>query len=133
MSKLNEAESPEHIRLVKALIDYLKNQGFEITCADRDGYNPCPETEGRIPDVRAYNREKEFNVIGEAKTYDDFSNDRTKEQFKIFSNREMGEGKSKGTTVPFCIAITKGSEQQLEDCLKEIGLDQKKNIYRLPF
>lgn len=133
MSLVEKAESDEHKRLVKSLIDYLKNQGFEITCATSEGFVQCSETEGRVPDVRAYDRKKELNVIGEAKTADDFDNERTEDQFKKFSNRMMTDGKSKGATVPFCIAITKGSEKQLDDCLKKLGLDQKQNIYRYSF
>jgi len=133
MGATNEAQSPEHIRLVKALIANLKSQGLEITCADFDGFEKCAETEGRIPDVRAYIREKELNVIGEAKTDDDFNNERTEDQFKKFSSRMMTDGKSKGVEVPFAIGITQGSEKHLDDCLKKLGLDQKKNIHRYSF
>jgi len=133
MSSVNKAESPEHKRLVKSLMEHLKKEGFETTCASYEGYTQCAEIEGHIPDVRGRDEEKELNAIGEAKTSDDLDNDRTKEQFKVFSNRIMSVGKSKGKDVPFYIGMTKGSEKQLEDCLKELGLDKKPNIYRIFF
>lgn len=79
--------------------------------------------EGHIPDVRGKNND-ELNAIGEAKTSDDLGNDRTKEQFKVFSNREMTGGKSKGKDVPFYIAITKGCEEELEDVLKSLDIER---------
>jgi len=132
-SVVKASESPEHKRLVKFLIDHLKKEGFETTCATHEGYDECPKIKGRIPDVKGYNKEQELVAFGEAKTSDDFDSDRTKEQFRVFSNRVMSSGKSKDKAVPFHIGITKGSEQQLENCLKELGLDKKSNIYRASF
>ena len=130
MSEVEKAESPEHKRLVKSLIEHMKQEGYEITCATHEGYTQCPETEGRIPDVKGTSKE-ELNAIGEAKSPNDLDSDRTKGQFKVFSNREMKKGKSQGKDVPFYIGIPKGSEKQLEDCLKELGLDKKPNIHRV--
>jgi hypothetical protein len=133
MSQIVEAsESPEHKRLVKALIDYMSSLGFTTTCASYVGFNQCSEIEGHIPDVRGKNND-ELNAIGEAKTCDDLDNERTKEQFKVFSNREMSGGKSKGIDVPFYIAITKGCEKELEEVLHNLGLDKKSNIHRVSF
>lgn len=129
MSNVDKAESAEHKRLVKALIGKMEQDGYKIKCAASDGYTPCGETKGRIPDVRGTNAD-ELNAIGEAKTSDDLDNERTEEQFKIFSNREMTSGKSKGKSVPFYIGISKGSEEELEKCLKKLELDKKPNIQR---
>jgi len=126
------AESPEHRRLVESLIEYMKKQGFTIKCAAHVGFNQCGETEGHIPDVRGTNSD-ELNAIGEAKTCDDLDNDRTRGQFKAFSNREMSDGKSKGRPVPFYIAITKGCEKELGETLHNLALDNKGNIYRVSF
>lgn len=133
MSSVAKAsESPEHKRLVKSLIEYMKKKGFGITCASYTGFSQCDETKGHIPDVRGTNDE-EINAIGEAKTCDDLDNDRTKEQFKVFSNRVTTGGKSKGKDVLFYIAITKGCEKELEETLKSLSLDKKPNIYRVSF
>lgn len=133
MSPLVEAaESPEHRRLVKSLIDYLNGLGFETICAAYTGFNQCNEIEGHIPDVEGKNAD-ELIAIGEAKTCDDLDNDRTKEQFKAFSCRVMSGGKSKDKVVPFYIAITKGCEKELGEALHNLGLDQKDNIHRVSF
>lgn len=126
-------EGSEHIRLVKALIDELKRQGFDILCAASDGFEPCSEVENLVPDVKAYSRRREFVVFGLAKTWDELDDGQTEEQFKFFSRRFMPKGKSKGATVPFCIAITKGCEAKLEAFLSKLKLDQKKNIFRFAF
>jgi hypothetical protein len=34
--------------------------------------------------------------------------------------------------VPFCIGITKGSEKELDDCLKKLALEQKKTYTAIP-
>lgn len=126
------AESPEHKHLVESLIAHMKKEGFVITCAANPVYNQCGETEGHIPDVRGKNAD-ELNAIGEAKTCDDLNNERTEEQFKVFSNREMTDGKSKGKTVPFYIAIPKDCENELKTTLHDLGLDAKENIRRVLF
>lgn len=132
MSSVEASESPEHKRLVKSLIDHMKNKGFKIKCASYEGFDQCGETKEHIPDVRGTNDE-ELNAIGEAKTCDDLDSERTEEQFKIFSHREMTGGQSKGKAVPFYIAITEGCEDELGETLKKLGLDKKSNIYRLSF
>jgi len=124
-----EAENTEHKRLVKVLIAELKKQGFEITNAASEGYEPCPDVEELVPDVKGYNRKKDYVVFGVAKTPNELCDKRTEALFNIFSSRYMSKGKSKGIAVPFCIAIAKGSEKQLESCLKKLKLDQKKNIF----
>jgi hypothetical protein len=45
----------------------------------------------------------------------------------------MASGKAKGVAVPFCIAITNGSEKQLEAILIKLKLDKRKNIFRFAF
>ncbi len=128
-----EAESAEHRRLIKALINEFTRQGLEILNASCDGYQPCPEIEGKTADVRAYKRSEEWVVIGEAKTDDDLDNEQTEEQFNVFSSLFMGAGKSQGKKVPFVIASTSGAQPKLEACLAKLGLDKKTNIYKWYF
>lgn len=106
MSSIVEAgESPEHRRLVKSLIEYLNGLGFITTCAAYTDYGQCSEISKHVPDVEGKNTD-EVIAVGEAKTYDDLDNDRTREQFKAFSNCTMKGGKSNGQTVPLYIATT---------------------------
>jgi hypothetical protein len=133
MSNAKTDESAEHERLVRTLIQELKSQGFEIVTATSEGYEPCTEVETHFPDVKAYNRKKEFVVFGLAKTCVDLNDERTEEHFKFFSHRFMHKGKSAGVAVPLCIAITKGCEKQLDDCLMKLKLDRKKNVFKYVF
>ena len=126
-------ESLEHKRLVEALIDELKRQGFEITAAACEGYEPCPEVEKLFADIKAYNRRKDYVVFGVAASCDDLQNELTEEKFKLFSSRYMASGKAKGSAVPLCIAITIGCEKQLETCLEKLKIGQKKNIFLYAF
>jgi len=132
MSSVSKAESPEHKKLVKGLMEYLKQQGFETVCAAYEGYNQCEAIEERVPDVMGKNAQG-LLAIGEAKTCDDLDNERTNEQFKVFSHREMISGNSKGQTVPFYIGIPKACIEQLKQRLKALGLDQRTNVHIIYF
>jgi hypothetical protein len=68
MSIAETDRSVEHERLVKALIRELKSQGFEIVNAASEGYEPSTKV-NQFPDVKTYNRNKEFVVFSLAKTY----------------------------------------------------------------
>ena len=132
MSLENKAESPEHRKLVNGLIEYLRQQGFQTVCASYEGYNQCEAIEERVPDVMGKNAQG-LLAIGEAKTCDDLDNDRTNDQFKVFSNRVMAGGNLKGQTCPFYIGIPKSCVSELQENLKKLGLDQKPNIHIIHF
>lgn len=125
---LNQAESSEHQRLVRALIDYIGRAGFEVTNASVYGYPPCPEIEGRVPDVRASNLQQ-LIAIGEAKTESDLNNEQTDDQFRLFSNLTVGSGISNGAAIPFYIATTKGCENQVRASLTRLGINERTNIH----
>jgi hypothetical protein len=126
---MSSGESPEHKRIVKGLIEYLNQQGFKTVCAAYEGFNQCEPIEKRVPDFMGQNAQG-LLAIAEAKTCDDLVNDRerTIDQFRAFSNREMNSGNLKGQAVPFFICVPKACGEQLKQILKEIGLDDKKNI-----
>ncbi len=132
MSSFGKAESPEHKKIVKELMDYLNQAGFKTTCAAYEGLSVCAQIEGRIPDFMGRNAQ-ELIAIGEAKTCDDLDNDRTNDQFKVFSNRVMNSGISNGKTVPFYIGIPKTCVTELQQNLKKLGLNQKTNIHIISF
>jgi len=127
MSSVNKAESPEHRKLVKGLMDHLSKEGFRTICAAYEGYNQCESMNDRVPDIMGQNAQQ-LLAIGEAKTCDDLDNERTDDQFKVFSNRVMTSGSSNGQTVPFYIGIPKTCIEQLQNRLRALGLSQKTNI-----
>jgi hypothetical protein len=133
LSSTETDQSAEHKRLVKALIEKLKNQGLEILKAASEGFEPCPEVEGYCPDVYAFNRKKEFVVFGLAKTCSELDSVQIGREFKIFAGRFMHKGKARGKAVPLCIAITRGCENQLDTLLVKLKLDQKKNVFKYAF
>lgn len=132
MPSANEAESPEHKKLVKGLIDFLDKEGFKPFCAAYDGFKECDPREGRIPDVVGENAQG-LRAIGEAKTCDDLDNDRTNGQFKVFSIRVMTSGNSNGQTIPFYIGIPTSCVSELQQNLRKLRLDQKTNIHIIHF
>jgi hypothetical protein len=125
---LNQAESSEHQRLVRALIDYIGRAGFEVTNASVYGYPVCPEIEGRVPDVRATNLQQ-LIAIGEAKILSDLDNEQTDDQFRLFSNLTVGSGISNGAAIPFFIATTKGCENRVIAALTRLGIVGRINIH----
>jgi hypothetical protein len=127
---VGEAASDEHQKLVKALIDKFVNDGLTIRQASYSGYDQ-PEKMGRHdPDILARNDAEELTIIGEAKTCDDLTSDRSKEQFQDFSNRQMITGKSKEKAVPFHVIVPKACEEDLAVVLKQLGISNKPNVFR---
>jgi len=113
------AASVEHQRMVKGLMDKLKELGFRITHAAYEGYNEPYKIGRHEPDIIAYKDEEELTAIGEAKTCDDLDEQRTEEQFQDFSNKVMPRGKSQGKSVPFHIIVPKKCETELYQKLVE--------------
>ena len=132
MSSVKEAESPEHTKLVKGLIEYLRQQGFETVCAAYESYTRCAAIQERVPDVMGKNAQG-LVAIGEAKTCDDLDNDRTNDRLKLFSSCLMGSGSLEGQIIPFYIGIPNTCIEQLQNRLKVLGLDQKPNIQIIKF
>jgi len=121
-------ESSEHLQIQNGLMNYLKREGFEIfAAADRDGYPPCEEVNGRVPDMMGRNTQG-LVAIGEAKTCDDLDNEKTNDQFTTFSNCDVGSGNSQGQRCPFYIGIPKSCINELRQNLSKLGLNTKTNI-----
>jgi hypothetical protein len=126
---VGEAASDEHQRLVKALIDKFIKDGLRILQASYVGYEE-PEKKGRHePDIIGRDDNEELNIIGEAKTCDDLTSDRSKEQFQDFSGRYMEGGKSDGKAVPFHVAVPKICANDLNAVLQELGVLGKPNVF----
>jgi len=128
VSSVKEAENPEHTKLVKGLIEYLRQQGFETVCAAYESYTRCAAIQERVPDVMGKNAQG-LVAIGEAKTCDDLDNDRTNDRLKLFSSCAMGSGSLEGQIIPFYIGIPKDCVGQLKQRLTALGIDRKLNVH----
>jgi len=118
----------EHKRLVKKLMEHFESMGLIVTCVC-SGYVDCEKVKIFEPDVRAQDLNRELDYIGEAKICGNINNQYTKQQFSEFANRVMTRRKSTGKDVPFYIIISKGCESELHQVLKELGLEDRKNIH----
>ncbi|MGA2627625.1 MAG: hypothetical protein ABSF63_11305 [Candidatus Bathyarchaeia archaeon] len=122
MMAKESAPSDEHQKLVGFLVERIKNEGFEIRCASYGNYAACEAIDSAIPDVRGHNSTIELTCFGEAETDATINTDHTRKQFKVFANRIMTNGKSKGQKCPFYIAVPTGSEDKLKKLLTKLGL-----------
>ncbi len=121
--------SNEHQEIVKGLINHFKKIGLTITCAAYEGYDECEKKGRHEPDVVAKDSSG-LHYIGEAETGDSLDDTNTEEQFKDFSNRRMKVSKK---DIPFHIGIPKSCEQELLAKLKELGIEDRKNIFYVTF
>lgn len=115
----NKNPSPEHQKLVYALLNHFRTQlGYQILEARYPGFTE-PQKHGRhAPDIVAKDGHGVIH-LAEAKVGDDLSSQITKEQFLDFSNRVMT---NTNTPVPFHIIVYKEDEQLLISKLNELGL-----------
>jgi hypothetical protein len=120
-----------HKELVKAIINHFEEKGLIIISASYDGYDKCEIIGNHEPDVIAQKPNKDFYYIGEAKTCDNLSNDRTREQFEDFGNTVMLKEGATRTYLPFCIAVYKKCIDDLEKNLIDFGLSMNENIETL--
>ena len=111
--------SPEHQRLIAALIDHFKTKlNFEILSADYPGYVKPSGHGQHSPDIVARDQ-RGIIQIAEAKVGDDIFSQTSKEQFLDFSNRVMADTK---VPVPFHIIVYKQNELSLMRQLNDLGL-----------
>lgn len=114
----------EHQRLVNALVDAFRERGYEILNAVGVTAE-APFAIGRHePDLIARDPSG-LLLIGEAKTGEDISELRSREQFTDFSNRIMSEGLLKGREIPFHIIVPQAYSNLLRQVLDTLGLTQK--------
>ncbi len=121
--------SNEHQEIVKGLINHLKKKNLTIICAAYEDYDECEKKGRHEPDVIAKDSSG-LHYIGEAETCDSLDDTDTEEQFKDFSNRQMVDSKK---DVPFYIGIPKSCKQELLAKLKELGIEDRDNIYYVTF
>ena len=125
---MSGGESSLHLQIQNGLMGYLKREGFEVfSAADRTGYSPCEEINGRAPDMMGKNPQG-LIAIGEAKTCEDLNNEVTNDRFTIFSNCFVNTGKAQGQMCPFYIGIPKSCINGLRQNLAKLGLSEKTNV-----
>lgn len=116
----------DHQRLVNLLIGAFQNQGLTILRAVGGNF-PDPYNIGRHkPDIIARDQSG-LLIIGEAKTTEDISSERSKEQYLDFSDRIMSEGVLKGKPVPLHIIVPRGDSDLLRQTIANLGLVNKLN------
>ncbi len=121
----------EHKKLVKGIINHYESMGLKIISASYDGYDKCEIIGNHEPDVIAQKPNEEIYYIGEAKTCDNLTNDRTREQFEDFGNTVMLKEGVTRKYLPFCIAVPKECIDELEKNLVDFGLSMNENIETL--
>ncbi len=124
-------DDDEHKKLVKWIIEHFEAKGLKIISASYDGYEKCEIIGNHEPDVIAQKPNEEFYHIGEAKTCDNLTNDRTREQFEDFGNAVMLKEGATRTYLPFCIAVPQKCFDELEKNLVDFGLSMNENIETL--
>lgn len=125
---MKEAESDIHQKLVKVLIDKFVNDGLEIVKAAYEGYEEPYKVGAHKPDIIAQDKTTELFSIGEAKRCEDLTSDRTKQQFRDFSDQKMTGGKSTGVAVPFHIVVPKRCRNDVVPILVQLGIGSRTNI-----
>ena len=114
----------EHQRLVNSLIAAFQREGYEVLRAVGGNF-PEPYQVGRHePDIIARDQYG-LIIIGEAKTSDDVSSERSQEEYQDFSSRIMSEGLLKGKQVPLHIIVPRSSSDLLRQSLTNFGLHNK--------
>lgn len=114
----------EHQRLANLLISAFQKEGYIILRAT-DGNFPEPYKIGRHePDIIAKDQYG-LIIIGEAKTSDDITSDRSQEEYLDFSSRIMSEGLLKGKHIPLHIIVPRSSSVLLRQTLTNLGISNK--------
>ncbi|MFB5630185.1 MAG: hypothetical protein ACE5RN_01190 [Nitrosopumilaceae archaeon] len=123
----------EHKKLVKGIIDHFEAKGLKIISAAYDGFKKCEIIGNHEPDVIAKKPNEDDYYIGEAKTCEKLTNERTREQFEDFGNTvRLTEGATRNY-LPFCIAVPEKCIDELKSYLTEIGLGMNENIEMISF
>ena len=118
----------EHKKLVKGLIDHFESKGLKIISAAYEGYEKCETIGSHEPDVIAQKPNEEQYYIGEAKTCDNLTTERTIEQLQDFANTVVLKPGAERTLLPFCIAVPKQCLDDLKNCIEDFGLSMNENI-----
>ncbi len=114
----------EHQRLVNSLIVAFQKEGYTVQQAVGGSYQDPYKIGKHEPDIIARN-EDGLIIVGEAKTIDDISSERSKEQYLDFSDRVMSEGILRGKHVPLHIIVPRDGAASLRQALINLGISNK--------
>jgi hypothetical protein len=108
------SESQVHVRLVMGLVEYMKNNGWDVVhVAGVSGYQEPFEVGGYVPDVIA-KRSDGLIAVGLAETCDVLSSEQTLKQFTAFSDLTTTDGKRE---TPFFVVVPESCIGELERIL----------------
>ena len=93
--------------MVKGIIDHFESKGLKIISAAYERFEKCEMIGNHEPDVIAKKSNESNYYIGEAKTCEYLTTQRTREQFEEFGNTVILKEGATRTYLPFCIAVPK--------------------------
>lgn len=120
--------SKEHDSLVKGLIDHFLKKGLEIVLADYAGYDKPKVIKRHSPDIMAIDRSNGLVYIGLTKTCEEFSNQKTKEEFEDFPRRISKSQSSEKVRIPFYICVPDNCQSKVKESFESFGIPWKENI-----
>ena len=118
----------DHNSLVKGLIEFFEESGFQVQYARYEGYSKPFSIKRHAPDVIAMNKEKGLAIIGEAKMCSELEDQITKEQFEDYGIMLMKGGKSEKTRLPFFIAVPQECESKIPESFRQFEIPWQSNI-----
>lgn len=123
-------ETPLHRAMVSSLIQFFRDQGWQVTAAASSGF-PDPYKLGRHePDVLGSDQEG-TTVIGEVKTGEgDLETEHSKEQYLDFAGMVMTESRK---PCPFYLSVPSEHQGETARILRGLGLFDKPNVQLLTY
>jgi len=116
------AESEEHKRLVKMMLNHFKSKGYTNLKADLEGETPPNQIYGHIPDLTCNkNDAKGTFIILEAETCDTIFDEHTEDQWKTFYRKAREVGGEFHIVVPRT-CNGESAFDLVEKRLKELGI-----------
>lgn len=110
----------EHDRIIKEVVEILKNRGYNDVRADLDG-NERPKRiewkstgEGFLPDVSGH---KDWFRIFEVETEDSIDDDHTESQWKLFA------AYAKANDAMFYVVFPNGCVEKVKNRLEELQIE----------
>ena len=120
--------SKEHDFLVKGLIDHFLKKGLEIVLANYTGYDKPKVIKRHSPDIMAIDRTNGLVYIGLTKTCEEFSDNKTKEEFEDFPRRLSKSDTLEKARIPFYIGVPENCQTKVKESFENFGIPWKENI-----
>lgn len=124
--------SKAHQFLVTCIVRKMREKGYEVVAFDGDytkvsdiPFKMPPKVMRHRPDILGMNVQDTRLCIGEAKTLNDLTSTRTKEQLEDYANVILEESKPKCELI---VAIPKSAEDTLISMLNSLGINASDNV-----